>query len=195
MKERYELPKLDYTELKPFLSKEQLSIHHDKHHQSYVDTANTLLKGMEDSRKAGMDLDEKSTLKALSFNIGGHILHSLFWKNLSPSGGGQPEGKFADMLFGEFKTFERFKHEFTNTAKSIEGSGWAALTYCEKLKKPLIMQIEKHNVNIYPGFKILLVLDMWEHAYYLDYKNDKAKYIENFWDKVNWKEVQRRFGR
>ncbi|MCK4891544.1 MAG: Fe-Mn family superoxide dismutase, partial [Candidatus Pacebacteria bacterium] len=89
--------------------------------------------------------------------------------------------------------FERFQKEFTQTALSVEGSGWAALAYCKCTNRPILMQIEKHNVNVYPSFKILLVLDVWEHAYYIDYKNDREKYIEAFWKVVNWKKVNERF--
>ena len=101
--------------------------------------------------------------------------------------------ELAKAIDGEFGKFERFKKEFTQTATSVEGSGWAIVTYCEKTQRPLILQVEKHNVNIIPGFAILLVLDVWEHAYYLDYKNDRAKFVESFWNIVNWDMVNKRF--
>ena len=101
---------------------------------------------------------------------------------------GKPSGKLAEAIKKEFGSFERFKTEFSETAKSVEGSGWAVLT-----GELAIMQIEKHNVNLIPGQKILLCLDVWEHAYYLDYKNDRAKFIENWWNVVNWKEAEKRF--
>jgi len=192
----YVLPGLDYEydALKPFMSGEQLMIHHDKHHAAYVNGANAILETLDKSRKEGTDLDFKSTLKTLSFNIGGHVLHSLFWSNLAPTGkgGGEPGGTIADVIESEFGTFERFKKEFTQTAITVEGSGWAALTFCMKTGRPIIMQIEKHNTNVYPMFKILMVLDVWEHAYYLDYKNERAKYVDAFWNIVNWDEVNKR---
>jgi Fe-Mn family superoxide dismutase len=137
----------------------------------------------------------KATLKELSFHIGGHILHSLFWANLAPAGkggGGEPTGPLAAAISAEFGSFERFRKEFSAAASSAEGSGWSALTLCRKTGRPIVMQIEKHNTNVYPGFAVLMVLDVWEHAYYLDYKNDRARFVENFWTIVNWGEVSRR---
>ncbi|MEK7167450.1 MAG: superoxide dismutase, partial [Patescibacteria group bacterium] len=140
-------------------------------------------------------LDIKATLKELSFQIGGHFLHSLFWKNLAPAdkgGGGEPKGKISEAINREFGSFERFKKEFSQAAILVEGSGWAALAYDQNTERLVIMQIEKHNMNICPGFRILLVLDVWEHAYYLDYKNERAKFVEAFWNVVNWQTVEKR---
>lgn len=192
----YALPKLayDYKDLEPYISEQQLTIHYQKHHQAYVNGANAILEKIDKARKENADLDMKSTLKELSFNIGGHLLHSLFWDNLAPGGqgGGEPERNLADLIKNEFGGFERFKNEFTQTAASVEGSGWAALTFCGQTQRLMPMQIEKHNVNVYPGFKILMVLDVFEHAYYLDYKNDRAKFIEAFWHIVNWDKISNR---
>jgi Fe-Mn family superoxide dismutase len=192
----YVLPKLpyDYKNLEPYISEEQLRIHHEKHHQGYVNGANAIFEKLEKARKDGVDLDIKSTLKALSFNVGGHILHSLFWPNLAPSGkgGGEPRGVLGSVIEKEFGSFERFKREFSQAAVSVEGSGWSALTFCRQTNRPIIMQIEKHNTNIYPMFRILMVLDVWEHAYYLDYKNARAKFVDAFWNIVNWDEVNKR---
>lgn len=193
----YVLPKLPYgyKDLEPYISEEQLRIHHDKHHQGYVNGSNLILEKLEKTRKENTDLDMKSTLKSLSFNIGGHLLHSLFWPNLAPAGkgGGEPGGVFGDSITKEFGSFARFKKEFSDAANSVEGSGWTALTFCKQTKRPIVMQIEKHNTNVYPAFKILLVLDVWEHAYYLDYKNERAKFVDAFWKIVNWDEVSKRF--
>ena len=193
----YILPKLpyDYSDLQPYMSKEQLTIHHDKHHQAYVNGANAILQRLDKARKEGTDLDVKSTLKELSFNIGGNLLHSLFWNNLTPpkKAGGKPTGALGEAIDKEFGNFDRFKKEFTQAASSVEGSGWAALTICKQTKRPMIMQIEKHNTNVYPGFHILMVLDVFEHAYYVDYRNDRAKYIEAFWSIVNWSKANERF--
>jgi len=198
MTTHYELPKLpyEYRALAPYMSEEQLTLHHTKHHQAYVTGANALLEKFDKARRDNADLDMKATLKELSFHIGGYRLHNLFWENLAPAksgGGGAPSGEIAAVLNAEFGKFDRFRKEFTQAASGVEGSGWAVLTYCMKTKRPLIMQVEKHNVNVIPGFRILLVLDVWEHAYYLDYKNDRAKYIEAFWNLVNWDEVNKRF--
>ena len=194
----YSLPQLafDYKDLAPYMSEEQLKIHHSKHHQAYVNGANGILTKLDNARKDNADLDMKATLKELSFNIGGHVLHSLFWENLVPAGkggGGKPSGAFGQAIEREFGSFERFKKEFTQAAVSVEGSGWAALTYCRKTKRPIIMQVEKHNMNVFPMFRILMVVDVFEHAYYIDYKNDRAKFVEAFWNIVNWDEVGKRF--
>jgi len=188
----YSLPKLsyNYNELAPYISEEQLRVHHQKHHQAYVNGANSLLAKLEKARKEGADIDMKSTLKELSFNIGGHILHSIFWETLTPpSKSEKPGGELADIIEKEFGSFDRFKKEFSQTAISVEGSGWAALSLCKETQKPIIMQIEKHNLNIYPTFKILMVLDVFEHAYYIDYKNDRAKFVDAFWNIVNWQGI------
>ena len=192
----YVLPQLpyEYKDLVPYMSEEQLKIHHSKHHQAYVNGANAILQRLDKARKENAEIDIKSTLKELSFNIGGHLLHSLFWGNLAPpsKGGGKPSGVLGDSLDKEFGSFERFKKEFSQAAVSVEGSGWAALTLCKQTDRPIIMQIEKHNANVYPMFRILMVLDVFEHAYYIDYKNDRAKFVEAFWNIVNWEEVNKR---
>jgi len=193
----YVLPKLayGYKDLEPYMSEQQLTIHHQKHHQAYVNGANAILEKLDKARKDGVDLDVKATLKELSWNIGGHLLHSLFWGNLASGdkgGGGKPSGVLGDAIDKEFGGFERFKKEFTQAAASVEGSGWAALTLCRQTRRPIIMQIEKHNMNVYPTFRILVVIDVFEHAYYIDYKNDRAKFIEAFWNLVNWNEINKR---
>ncbi|OPY04067.1 MAG: Superoxide dismutase (Mn/Fe) [Syntrophaceae bacterium PtaB.Bin038] len=193
----YSLPKLGfgYKDLEPFISEEQLRLHHEKHHAAYVTGANGLLERLEKARREKADLDVKSTLKEFSFHLGGHVLHSLFWANLAPKGkaSDRPVGLLAAAIEKEFGGYEPFKKEFTQAAVSAEGSGWAALSHCTLTNRPVIMQIEKHNVNVYPGLRILLVLDVWEHAYYLDYKNLRAKFVEAFWSIVNWDEANRRF--
>jgi Fe-Mn family superoxide dismutase len=191
----YELPELPYAKnaLEPVMSETVLTLHHDVHHKGYVDNANSALKKLEEARANGTDTDMKSLLKGLSFNVGGHVLHDLFWKNMAPPGeGGEPEGKLKEVLEAEFGSIERFKQEFTQAAASTEGSGWGALAYCKRLGRPLLVQIEKHNVNLYPGFKLLLVVDVWEHAYYLDYKNKRNDFLDAFWKIVNFKEVGER---
>ena len=193
----YSLPRLafGYKDLEPFISEEQLRLHHEKHHAAYVTGANGVLERLEKARREKADLDMKSTLKELSFHIGGHVLHTLFWGNLAPKGkaADRPVGLLATAIDKEFGGYEPFKKEFSQAAVSAEGSGWAALSHCTLTNRPIIMQIEKHNVNVYPGLRILLVLDVWEHAYYLDYKNLRAKFVEAFWNIVNWDEANRRF--
>jgi len=195
----YALPQLlyGYDQLQPYISQEQLTLHHQKHHQAYVNSANAILERLDKARKEGADFDVKATLKELSFHIGGHLLHSLFWANMAPSGkgGGKPKGTLDAAIEKEFGSFDRFKKEFSLAATSVEGSGWAALSFCRLTNRPIIMQIEKHNTNVYPMFTILIVIDVWEHAYYLDYKNERAKFVDAFWNIVNWDEVNKRLGR
>lgn len=194
----YKLPNLayGYGDLAPHISEEQLKIHHQKHHQAYIDGANAILEKLDKAHKESAELDLKSVLKELSWNIGGHLLHSIFWENLAPEargGGGEPKGEIAAAVKNDFGSFENFKKEFTKTALSVEGSGWSALTYCRQTNRLLLMQIEKHNTNVYPMFRILMVADVFEHAYYIDYKNLRAKFVEAFWNLVNWEDVNDRF--
>jgi len=194
----YVLPELPYgyNDLEPYISEQQLKIHHDKHHLAYVNGANAAFEKLDAARKSNAEIDVKAVLKELSFNIGGHQLHKLFWPTMAPAGkggGGVPIGKLADALNDEFGSFNRFKAEVSKAAASTEGSGWAALAVDMQTKRPVIMQIEKHNVNVYPSFRIVMVLDVWEHAYYLDYKNERPKFVEAFWSIVNWEMVNERF--
>ena len=194
----YTLPHLPYgyKALAPYISEVQLTLHHQKHHQAYVTGANAILEKLDKARRDNADPDMKALLKELSFHLGGFRLHNLFWENLAPAGvggGGIPEGELAAAITAEYGNFERFKKEFTLVASSVEGSGWAVMTYCMNTGRVMMMQVEKHNVNIIPGYRILMALDLWEHAYYLDYKNDRAKFIDAFWHLVNWDTVEARF--
>ncbi|HSV50197.1 MAG TPA: superoxide dismutase [Candidatus Acidoferrales bacterium] len=199
----FTLPKLpyEYNALAPYISEEQLKLHHDKHHQAYVNAANKLLANIDETMKNETALDYwvsygyvKALAKELSFNVGGHMLHSIFWENLAPAGkggGGAPTGAIAEIINNNFGSFEKFKKLFTATAASTEGSGWAALAVHPCIDRAFIMQIEKHNINTFPNCTIVMALDVWEHAYYVDYKNDRAKFVENFWNIVNWDRVNR----
>lgn len=187
----YALPELPYAydALAPYMSKDLVTLHHDKHHAAYVNGANAILQRLDKAKADGADFDTKATYKEMSFHIGGHLLHYIFWENLAPAGkggGGAPTGVLAQLLDREYGSFERFKKVFSQAAAGVEGSGWATLTFCRLTNRPIIMQIEKHNVNVYPMFRILMALDVWEHAYYLDYKNDRAKFVEAYWNIVNW---------
>ncbi len=192
----YSLPALPYGygDLMPFISEPLLRVHHDGHHQKYVDQANGILEKLDKARVDGAMLNMKCEAQALAFNVGGHRLHSLYWENLQPvaSGGGTPGGKLGDILDQEFGSFDRFQKELTELANTVESSGWAAMVWCPQTKRPLLVQIKDHDLYAIPGFKVLMVIDVWEHAYYLDYKNEKAKYTANFWSAVNWDVVDQR---
>jgi Fe-Mn family superoxide dismutase len=186
----------EYAALAPAISEEQLRLHHSKHHQAYVNGANAVLEKLDKARKESLDLDMKATLKELAFHLGGNRMHTMLWENMAPAGkggGGAPSGKLGEMIAAEFGSFERFKKEFTQAAVSVEGSGWAVMTYCDGTDRVGIMQVEKHNANFPVGYPLLMALDVWEHAYYLDYKNDRAKFVEAFWNIVNWDIVNKWF--
>lgn len=193
----YELPPLPYgyEALEPYISREQLRIHYEIHHKGYVDGANRVLQMMDDARREGRAFDVKAALRLLSFNVGGHLLHSIYWNSMAPPprGGGKPGGRLGDKIAEDFGSLERFKQEFTEAALTVEGSGWAALTYCRQTGRLMIMQVEKHNVNVYPMFPVLLVVDVFEHAYYVDYRNDRRRYLENWWNLVNWGYAEERY--
>jgi Fe-Mn family superoxide dismutase len=196
-KELYKLPplKYGYADLEPYISEEQLRIHHDKHHQAYVNNANAILQAMDKAKAEGTDFNYKANARPLSFNIGGHLLHTYFWWVMAPKSNAskEPVGELADAIKEDFGDFERFKKEFSQVATSVEGSGWAALTFCKYTNRLMIMQIEKHNVNIIPDHPIIMDLDVWEHAYYIDYRNDRAKFVEGFWNIINWEEIANYF--
>jgi Fe-Mn family superoxide dismutase len=191
---KIELPPLPYkyNALEPVISQKIMELHHDKHHKSYVDGANAALEKLEKYRKGEIEIDVRATLRDLSFHMNGHVLHSIFWPNMKPpEENNKPGGKIGDLINKVFGSFESFKKEFSNAAKSVEGSGWAVLLKDEK-DNLYVFQIEKHNLMHVAGFKPLLVLDVWEHAYYLDYLNDRGKYVDNWWKVVNWDDVEKR---
>ncbi|MFZ8830293.1 MAG: superoxide dismutase [Candidatus Aenigmatarchaeota archaeon] len=191
---KIELPPLPYkyNALEPVISQKIMELHHDKHHKSYVDGANAALEKLEKYRKGEIEIDVRATLRDLSFHMNGHVLHSIFWPNMKPpEENNKPGGKIGDLINKVFGSFESFKKEFSNAAKSVEGSGWAVLVKDEK-DNLYVFQIEKHNLMHVAGFKPLLVLDVWEHAYYLDYLNDRGKYVDNWWKVVNWDDVEKR---
>jgi Fe-Mn family superoxide dismutase len=191
---KLELPPLPYKydALEPVISKKIMELHHDKHHKSYVDGANTALEKLEKFRKGEVELDIRATLRDLSFHMNGHVLHSIFWPNMRPpEENNKPGGKIADLINKNFGSFEAFKKEFGNAAKTVEGSGWAILVKDEE-NNLYVIQVEKHNLMHIAELKPLLVLDVWEHAYYLDYLNDRGKYVDSWWKVVNWDDVEKR---
>jgi Fe-Mn family superoxide dismutase len=192
---KFELPQLPYKydALEPTISKQIMTLHHDKHHAAYVNGANVALEKLEKFRKGEMEIDIKAVLRDLTFNANGHILHSIFWPNMqSPVENNKPGGKIADLINKDFVSFESFKKEFGTAAKTVEGSGWAVLGLEPETKQLMVMQIEKHNLSHIANMKILLVLDVWEHSYYLTYLSDRAKYVDNWWQVANWEDVNKR---
>lgn len=192
----YTLPELDYAydALEPHISAEIMEIHHTKHHQTYVDGANSTLEALEKAREEGTDQNQIRALsKNLAFNLGGHTNHSIFWKNLSPNGGGEPTGELAEAINRDFGSFEKFKDHFSNAALSLQGSGWAVLGYDHVADRLVIEQMTDQAGNTSINLTPILMLDMWEHAFYLQYKNVKADYVKAVWNVFNWDDVAERY--
>ena len=191
----YSLPDLpyDYGALEPHLSARILELHHDKHHQAYVDGANQVLGRLEAARASGDFGSINQLEKNLAFHLSGHILHSLFWKNLSPDGGEKPGGDLASAIDEYLGSFDQFRAQVTEAANNVQGSGWAALSWEPVGHRLIVEQVYDHQGNIGQGGPPLLVLDMWEHAYYLQYQNVKGDWVTAFWKVVNWEDVAQRF--
>jgi Fe-Mn family superoxide dismutase len=191
----YTLPPLgyDYGALQPHISATIMELHHSKHHQTYVTGANNALAQMAEARESGNLANINKLQKDLSFNLGGHVNHSIFWTNMSPDGGDRPTGELAAALDDSFGSFDKFQAHFTAAAVGVQGSGWALLAYDTIGGNLVIEQLFNQQDNI-PALSIpLLMLDVWEHAYYLDYKNVRPDYVKAWWNVVNWPNVQQRF--
>ncbi|MDG6928657.1 MAG: superoxide dismutase [Nitrososphaerota archaeon] len=199
MPKHYELPQLPYkyNELEPHISEKIMQLHHDKHHAAYVNGANSALDKLAKARAGEIQVDTRGVLRDYSFNVNGHVLHSIFWPNMaSPGkGGGKPGGKLADAIDRDFGGFDKFKAQFSDAAKTVEGSGWALLLHDGETDQLVLTQIEKQNFMHLAQMPILLGIDVWEHAFYLDYLNDKGKYVDNWWNVVNWSDVDSRLSK
>ncbi|MDF1479867.1 superoxide dismutase [Leifsonia sp. H3M29-4] len=191
----YTLPELpyDYSALAPHISATIMELHHSKHHQAYVTGANAALAALAEARDKGDLANVNKLEKDLSFNLGGHVNHSIFWTNMSPDGGDKPTGDLASAIDDQFGSFDKFTAHFTATAMGVQGSGWSVLAYDSIGQKLIIVQFFDQQGNLPAGIVPLLMLDVWEHAYYLDYKNVRADYVKAFWNIVDWGNVQRRF--
>ena len=196
MTTKYTLPDLayDYGALEPHLSGRILELHHGKHHKTYVEGANTVLEKLEQARATGDFGSINQLEKNLAFHLSGHILHSIFWKNLSPTGGGKPDAELAAAIDEQFGSYDAFKAQLTEAANNVQGSGWGALSWEPVGQRLIVEQVYDHQGNVGQGGPPLLVLDMWEHAYYLQYENRKAEWVDAFWELVDWDDVDTRFG-
>lgn len=191
----YTLPDLpyDYAALEPAIIGQIMELHHDKHHATYVKGANDTLEKIAAARD-GSDFGSIVGLeKTLAFNLSGHILHSTFWQNLSPDGGGRPEGELAAAIDESFGGFDGFQAQLSSATSTVQGSGWGALAWDDLGKRLLVEQIYDHQGNVGIGNTPLLVFDAWEHAFYLQYKNVKPDYVKALWNVVNWADVSERF--
>ena len=197
MGDKYTLPDLpyDYSALEPHIDAQTMEIHHSKHHQTYVDKANAALEQLEKARAN----DDASLVahwtREHAFNLGGHLNHSIFWRNMSPDGGGEPSGALADQIGTDFGSFSAFQSQFTAQATAVQGSGWAWLAYDPAYKGLVVTAVEKQHDFIPPGIFPLLGIDVWEHAYYLKYQNKRPDYIKAWWNVVNWDDVTKRLER
>jgi Fe-Mn family superoxide dismutase len=192
----YSLPDLsyDYGALQPHLSARILELHHSKHHSAYVDGANTTLEKLETARSSGDFSSIVGLEKTLAFNVSGHVMHSIYWENLNPEGGGEPTDMLSDAINEHFGDFSNFKAHMSQATATVQGSGWAVLAW-EPLGECLIIeQVYDHQDNSVQATTPLLVIDAWEHAYYLQYENRRADYVQAIWNVINWDDVAQRFG-
>ncbi|ARK30227.1 superoxide dismutase [Halalkalibacter krulwichiae] len=191
----HKLPPLPYAynDLEPYISEEIMRLHHSKHHQSYVDGLNKAEEEMQKARKK-RDYDLiKHWEREAAFHGAGHYLHTIFWNIMSPRGGGQPSGELAAQINKDFGSFNKMKEHFSKAAEKVEAVGWALLVWSPRTHRLEILQAEKHQNLSQQDVIPLLVLDVWEHAYYLQYKNEREPYINNWWNLVHWPEVEKRY--
>lgn len=190
----YALPELpyDFAALEPHISGRIMELHHSKHHKGYVDGANNALAGLAEAREFGNFQNINRLEKDLAFHLGGHVNHSIFWTNLAPNAGGTPEGEVAAAIAEFFGSFEAFVAHFSAASMGIQGSGWGVLSWDPVGSRLIIQQLFDQQANTAQGTIPILQLDMWEHAFYLDYQNVKADYVAAFWKIVNWQNVSLR---
>lgn len=170
-----------------------MELHHSRHHQAYVTGANTALEQLAEARESGNLANVNRLEKDLAFNLGGHVNHSVFWANMSPDGGGEPQGELAEALGTHFGSIEQFRAHFTAAAMGVQGSGWSVLAWDRLGARPVIFQLFDQQGNAPLGVTPLLQLDVWEHAYYLDYENKRADYVAAFWNVIDWQDVAQRY--
>lgn len=190
----YTLPELsyDYSGLEKAMTAEILELHHSKHHAAYVKGANDTLEKLAAARDAGDHSGIVGLEKTLAFNVSGHVLHSMFWENLSPEGGDKPEGELASMIDEHFGSFDALRKQLSAATALVQGSGWGVLAWEPLAERLIVTQVYDHHGNVGVGATPVLVFDAWEHAYYLQYKNVRPDYVEKLWDVVNWNDVAAR---
>ncbi|WP_257009828.1 superoxide dismutase [Evansella halocellulosilytica] len=191
----HRLPDLPYAynALEPYISERIMTLHHQKHHQSYVDGLNKAEKELQKQRRKGTFENIKHWERELAFHGAGHYLHTLFWETMSPEGGGRPTGELLAQIERDFGSYSAFKQQFSKAAEEVEAVGWAILVWAPRAGRLEILTAEKHqNLSQWDVIPIL-PLDVWEHAYYLQYENERKEYINNWWNVVNWRAVQERF--
>ena len=191
----HELPdlKYDYNALEPHIDEATMRLHHDIHHMGYVKGLNNAESKLAEARDKGDFSAVKHWERELAFHGAGHFLHCIFWTNMSPNGGGTPTGDLADAINAKFGNFDKFKAQFLAAGGAVEGSGWVMLCKNTCTKDLEILTAEKHQNLSQWLSRPILVCDVWEHAYYLNYQNKRAAYLEAFTNVINWEDVQSRF--
>ncbi|WP_019633579.1 superoxide dismutase [Actinomadura atramentaria] len=191
----YTLPDLpyDYGALEPAITGEILELHHDKHHAAYVKGANDTLEKLAEARDKREFGGIVGLEKTYAFNLSGHVLHSIFWQNLSPDGGDRPDGDLGDAITEHFGSFEAFQKQLTSATSLVQGSGWGVLAWEPLGRRLVVEQVYDHHGNVGMNTTPLLVFDAWEHAYYLQYRNVRPDYVEKLWSLVNWTDVADRY--
>ena len=185
-----ELP-YEYDALSPQISRQVMEWHHDVHHQGYVDGVNSAEEGLEEQREKGDYSNTGALLNQFTHNYCGNVLHEVFWNNMSPDGGGKPEGSLMEKIEEDFGSYEAWKKEFKAAAKSA--SGWALLVYIPYTNELHNVAVDRHDEGAVWGAHPVLALDVWEHSYYHDYGPDRGEFIDGFFDLVDWTDVQQNF--
>ncbi len=193
----HELPPLPYAydALEPHIDKQTMELHHDKHHLGYVKGLNAAEDKLAGARESGDFAAIAAVERAIAFHGCGHVNHCIFWDNMGPDGGGEPSGDLASQIGKEFGAFAKFKTQFTQASATVEGNGWGMLAFNPYLGKLYTLGMMNHQNLSLTGSVPLLVLDVWEHAYYLKYQNKRPDYINAWWNVVNWKDVEARFAK
>ncbi len=191
----YTLPDMpyDYAALEPAITGEILELHHSKHHAAYVKGANDTLERLAEARDKGEFGGLVGLEKTFAFNLSGHVLHSIFWQNLSPDGGDRPDGELAAAIDEHFGSFAAFQRQLSTATAGVQGSGWGILAWEPLSRRLIVEQVYDHHGNVGMNTTPLLVFDAWEHAYYLQYRNVRPDYVEKLWSLVNWNDVTQRF--
>ena len=189
------LPPLEYpyNALEPVIGEATLHLHHDKHHKAYVDALNKAELALAEARRQGDYQYIKHWERELAFNGSGHILHSVYWDTMAPPGSGGSPGEYTSYYIDQyFGGFEAFKAQFLAATKAVEASGWCVLGYNPAFFRLEVLQCEKHQNLTQWGIIPILVCDVWEHAYYLDYQNQRPAYVDVWWGLINWGAVEKR---
>ncbi len=196
-RDEYVLPPLPYAydALEPHIDEQTMRLHHGAHHAAYVRGLNNALDKLAEARESGDFGLVKHYSREVSFHGGGHALHSIFWENMAPSGnggGGEPDGALRELIDKSFGSLEKLKAHFSAAAGAVEGGGWGILGHDAMSGRLLVIQGENQQKLTTWAIAPVLVLDVWEHAYYLKYQNRRGEYVENWWNVVNWTDVARR---